>query len=464
LALDAGLGTSTGAIYIGSATPAGGCGVYLHDLEISGANTQKAIYLDNANICRIERVRYEGLAIGIQMNESYFVQIHDCAFVTLATYGIVTLTKCHGLNVSRCGFYDVTGQCIMLDGAQPSYNINITENDFETFGCALQVNPGVHTLLFTGNYVEYGANALFLFGASSTGVVIEGNFLALSIATDMDFLTSGRFANNSLFDQSITAGTAGEGFLDGGGNYHSGTGGLPTLPTLLPASLQVSDTSVALISRLFSAAAATASPNSQFVRGRGTRASPAAVLSGDRLGAFTFGGQYDTTLGNTSNQAALIAQAAENWSGTNRGGRLGLETTPLASTTRREVVGVEADGKMLLNQPLGGLGYGTGAGGTVTQATSKSTGVTLNKVTGQITTHNASLGANTTVIFTVTNSVVAATDVVSLAIGSGGTAGAYQLWISATAAGSFNIALRNIAGALSEALVINFAVIKAVAA
>jgi hypothetical protein len=38
-----------------------------------------------------------------------------------------------------------------------------------------------------------------------------------------------------------------------------------------------------------------------------------------------------------------------------------------------------------------GVGYGTGAGGAVTQATSKSTGVTLDKVCGEITMNNATL-------------------------------------------------------------------------
>lgn len=126
---------------------------------------------------------------------------------------------------------------------------------------------------------------------------------------------------------------------------------------------------------------------------------------------------------------------------------------------------VTAKQKLLADNPTGGIGYATGAGGAVTQGTSKSTGVTLNKVCGQITTHNAALAANTTVIFTVTDSAVAATDVVRVTIGSGGTAGAYLVWVSATAAGSFNVAVRNItAGSLSEALVLNFSVQKAVAA
>jgi hypothetical protein len=109
-------------------------------------------------------------------------------------------------------------------------------------------------------------------------------------------------------------------------------------------------------------------------------------------------------------------------------------------------------------------GYITGEGGTVTQATSKATAVTLNKKCGKITMNAASLAAATTVTFTLTNSTIATTDLLVLNHVSGGTAGAYLLNAQA-AAGSASINVRNVtAGALSEAIVIGFAVIKAVTA
>jgi hypothetical protein len=115
--------------------------------------------------------------------------------------------------------------------------------------------------------------------------------------------------------------------------------------------------------------------------------------------------------------------------------------------------------------PTGGIGYGTGAGGTVTQASSKSTGVTLDKVSGQITMNNASLAAAAEVSFTFTNSTIAATDVVVTAISSGATAGAYNTHVDAIAAGSCRISITNFSsGPLSEAIVLNFVVIKGVAA
>lgn len=113
----------------------------------------------------------------------------------------------------------------------------------------------------------------------------------------------------------------------------------------------------------------------------------------------------------------------------------------------------------------GGVGYSSGAGGTVAQGTSKSTGVTLNKTSGQITMHNAALASGAVVSFVVSNSTVAATDIPKAVIASGGTANAYTADVTAVAAGQFTITVKNItAGSLSESPVINFAIIKGVTA
>lgn len=114
----------------------------------------------------------------------------------------------------------------------------------------------------------------------------------------------------------------------------------------------------------------------------------------------------------------------------------------------------------ILAKGTGGIGYTTGAGGTVTQATSKATGVTLNTVTGEITMDAAALAADTSVSFTLTNSAIAAADLVAVTHHSAGTAGAYTVTGQA-AAGSATITVRNVtAGSLSEAIVLKFAVIK----
>jgi hypothetical protein len=106
------------------------------------------------------------------------------------------------------------------------------------------------------------------------------------------------------------------------------------------------------------------------------------------------------------------------------------------------------------------IGYAPAGQGTVTQLTSKSTGVTLNKSMGRITMNAASLGAGTSVLFTLTNSKISANDVVVVSVSGGGTAGAYWPFVSSQAAGSAVIGLyNNTAGPLLEAVIINFAII-----
>lgn len=121
---------------------------------------------------------------------------------------------------------------------------------------------------------------------------------------------------------------------------------------------------------------------------------------------------------------------------------------------------IDSSGNVLVTNPAG-LGYGTGSGGTVTQATSRTTGVTLNKPTGAITMFSAA-GSATAATFTVTNSLVAATDTIILNQKSG--TNLYVLLVTAVAAGSFNITFYTTGGTATDAPVINFSVIKAVTA
>lgn len=120
------------------------------------------------------------------------------------------------------------------------------------------------------------------------------------------------------------------------------------------------------------------------------------------------------------------------------------------------------NGSILSTSPSGGVGYTAGAGGTVTQITSKTTGVTLNKITGQITMHNAALAGGASVVFSMTNSAVGAADVVAVNImSSSATANAYDVAVIHVQSGTVNLRVTNItAGSLSEAPIIGFTVMK----
>ena len=129
-----------------------------------------------------------------------------------------------------------------------------------------------------------------------------------------------------------------------------------------------------------------------------------------------------------------------------------VDNTPIGAVTPSTFVGTTV-------YSTSEIGYAAAAQGTVTQATSKSTAVTLNNSAGQITMNAASLATVTNVTFTLTNSTISAKDVLLLTV-TNGTSGAYNAFVSSMAAGSATITLRNISGgSLSEAVVLNFAII-----
>lgn len=111
----------------------------------------------------------------------------------------------------------------------------------------------------------------------------------------------------------------------------------------------------------------------------------------------------------------------------------------------------------------GEIGYTAAARGTATQATSKSTDVTINRSAGTVTMNAAALGATTSVNFNLVNNTISAGDAVIVSIVSGtATVGTYTLWVTALTTGSATLTLRNIsAGSLSEAVVFNFVIVHA---
>jgi hypothetical protein len=137
----------------------------------------------------------------------------------------------------------------------------------------------------------------------------------------------------------------------------------------------------------------------------------------------------------------------------------------MPSAFRRFSQKLLADG-FLARGLTSGFGYKTGVsvGGTVTQQTNRTTGVTLNKLSGAITTNNASLAAEATADFVVTNSTVAIGDVVVVSVRSGSNGGGTTVSVAGVAAGSFTIRVHNgnVAAGTAEtgAIIINFAVIK----
>jgi hypothetical protein len=199
----------------------------------------------------------------------------------------------------------------------------------------------------------------------------------------------------------------------------------------------------------------TAAQNNQFAFFR--KLGTGAVTNSTNIAAFEFWG-YDGT--SYQNPASIFA-AVDNTVST---GVVPVGFTFYTGSTQTAALNLSSSqvatfyGAVLSNSPTGGTGYKAGAGGTVTQITSRTTGVTLNTVTGAITLLAAAPVVGTYFTFTVTNSTVAATDVVVVSVKS--ATDTYIAAVSAVAAGSFNITAVSTLGTTSDSPVINFAVIK----
>ncbi len=213
----------------------------------------------------------------------------------------------------------------------------------------------------------------------------------------------------------------------------------------------------------------------------GTRASKSAF--GANGNAYQFAAQTWDGAAYTTN-AVISFKSVNAQSGTDHSSTITFQTVPTGATALAEAgrfnpsgslsVGTTTDGgigSVLANTSIksqgatGGIGYATGAGGTVTQGagSGKATAVTLNTVTGAITMNNAALAAATIVSFVLNDSAVTATDMIVAEHESGGTIGSYTINARATGSGTASIDVRNnTAGSLSEAIVVRFAVIKSV--
>ena len=221
---------------------------------------------------------------------------------------------------------------------------------------------------------------------------------------------------------------------------------------------------------------------SYFVRGNGATTAAWGNFSS------ILGGAYDARTTIYSASTDIVFQHGGTTSATlSTGGNWGLAVTPTAGngllqrasgTTRAsgDAWGTDTflwrdaanslitEGAFRSNGATSGIGYATGAGGTVTQATSKSPGVTLSRVCGTITLNAASLAANTSVAFTWTNTAILAGDFIAIQHDSAGTLGAYSIRVT-PGSGTATVTVRNnTAGALAEAIVLRFAIIKAVTA
>jgi len=165
------------------------------------------------------------------------------------------------------------------------------------------------------------------------------------------------------------------------------------------------------------------------------------------------------TLNGAPSTALLAATSiTAGWTGVLSTARGGTGPWPVAGGV---LVGQGTSSAPAWSSTTTAFGYLTGAGGSVTQTGSRTTGVTSNTPTGAITLFSAA-GSPTPATFTVTNNKIAATDVVILSVKSGATNN-YSFNVSAVAVGSFNITFWAQTGTATDAPVVNFVVLKGAA-
>jgi len=304
-------------------------------------------------------------------------------------------------------------------------------------------------------------------GSTITGT-LTGSLLGTSSGLHTGDVKGSIFGDDSsimvdVIDRSVSAKTIIVTDTLGGATTHTIQGNINDLfigtaasPTSVFMNLDTSQEGLML--RGVTTGGAGDQPVLSFRSARGSIASPTIVQDLDSLGLISFDGWTGNTGTPTGHaKASFIGSSVDDLS-------IVSGDATIAATL---VMGSYADTGTddLFYMFKGGtfsasaIGYRTGFGGTVTQGTNKATGVTLDKICGQITLNAALLAANTTVTFTLTNSKITAEDHILVTHVSGGTLGAYGVGGIVPAAGSATLYVRNLtSGGLSEAIVLKYTV------
>lgn len=372
--------------------------------------------------------------------------------------------------VAAAGSADIYGTNTIMQGPGGAGGILITGNevDINNIG-ATAATLGAGTAVYGYIGVAAGSfNSTAAFSATGSGAdwtygfatwlngvksVSHSDFRAQSTATNILTATGAR--TNGI---SLTGATFSNHAFDSPGFFVDGTGSMSALGIQFSGSTAIAGPSVFQNSNILTFAGGTSGYQWD------NQAVSTQLMALSNTGVLTvLNGVFPT-----ANDGGPLGSTALQWSdlfmasGAILNFNNGNYTITHSAGTLTFAGAVVSTGFVGSNSAAAGVGYTTGAGGTVTQATSKSTTVALAKMCGNITMNNAALAAGTIVSFTLTNAGIAASDVMVLNHIFGGTIGAYTL-NAQCGAGTAQINVRNnTAGSLSDAIVIQFAVIKAV--
>lgn len=175
----------------------------------------------------------------------------------------------------------------------------------------------------------------------------------------------------------------------------------------------------------------------------GTAASNKVVILGATKNISTITTATITTISNTTFLGSTMSLAGAASLGTT----LNVAGAVSNATTLNTVGNMTGSGSILSSAATGGIGYATGAGGSVTQAGSTSTAVTLNTESGIITLLGGSVATAGTIQFPLVNSNLGTSDNVVVNATGTNLASLVSLNACVPAAGTGQIVMRNVSGA-----------------
>ena len=331
----------------------------------------------------------------------------------------------------------------------------------------------IRSTFFINNITAATSNvtgALRVTGGVGVGgnVYAAGNVHGNRIFGDGGFLSNVTVVSNVAVTQ-IANGSSTIAVNGSGGNITFTAGGVANLLVISPTGLVLNEPIVGnanVSGEVFSVGNINAGSGSYFL-GDGSllsNISPNHVFfANSYMGFGVANGNANISVGSSANVAVFTSAAAIFDSNVVVLGASGVVSN-VVTTGNLAVTGTVTSNLVSINSIVtssnGGIGYVTGAGGTQTQTTNKSNPVTLNTIAGQITLNNQNLGAGANATFVLNNTAIGNTDVMIINHVSGGTIGAYIFEVACNTANAAITITNRTAGALAEAPVIRFAVIK----
>jgi hypothetical protein len=464
-------------------------------VHVQGANVGDGTYTENLLVTAY--VGYNGNGFG-----QFIIQGENgIATITGATASATILAAIGG-NASPIQFKNFTVANANASGiiveADDGGFIALNTITYGSTGAGGILNQSVHQagriLFMAGTFtMKSGLSTGTGFYARSNGALIFQPGVTINFAGASTFSNAvADIATNSYFDDS---GSTWSGTVPTGKSYilDRNSGGLIVDTTLITGSVAATITPIAVGNGGTGSIVSTGSGAVVLANAptfTGTIAAPAANINGNlqvnyASANFTLSDigtsfAYFQIIGSNGGTPARMRVGSDSTAGgalfpgsaANAGVVGTTDNNPLQFFTNNTLRATYAagggytdTGAILSSSATGGVGYATGAGGAVTQITSRATGVTLSKVSGAITLFaavNAAVSLATAVTITVTNTVVAATDTVSICQKSG--TDKYHVFVTNVAAGSFQITWYTTGGTTNESPVFNFNVIKGVAA